>query len=179
VEAGAPRYTTTAISLHWLIAVLLLVLIGIGWYMNDLPRASPDKRFLEALHKSLGLLAGLLVMIRIAWRTGHAPPSLPQSMRSWELHAVRFTHALLYVCMVLMPLTGYLSANFDRDALLFFGLEIPRWSAPDRLLARLIEDIHGAFSNVLVAIIAVHVAAALKHWFIDKDGVFQRMLPGR
>jgi cytochrome b561 len=179
VEANEPGYTTTAIALHWVIAILIVALVGIGWYMGDLPRGSTDKRFFEPLHKSLGLLAALMVLVRIAWRAGHVPPPLPQAMPAWERHAVLFSHALLYTCIVVMPLTGYLSGNFDRDPLLFFGLEIPRWSMPDRLLSRLFEQVHSATSNVLVAIVAVHVAAALKHWFIDKDGVSQRMLPGR
>ena len=179
MDASTDRYTATAMALHWLIAVLIVVLVGIGWYMGDLPRASAGKRFFEALHESLGLLVALVVAVRLAWRAGHSPPPLLQAMPQRERHAAALLHGLLYACMVLMPLTGYLSANFDRGPLLFFGLELPRWSAPDRALSRLFEDIHTASSNVLVAIIALHVAAALKHWFVDRDGVFQRMLPHR
>jgi len=178
LDPAIPRYTVTAIALHWLTAALIITLVGLGWYLGALPPRSSQKPFLLGLHESLGILAAALIAARITWRAVHAPPPLPDALPRWERTAARFAHMLLYFCIIVMPLTGYVSVNFTRGPVSFFGLDLPVWAAPDRPLQKLFEDIHVATSNVLVALVALHAAAALKYWLYDRNGVFQRMLPG-
>jgi len=177
MQNEANPYTWQAMVLHWLLAVLIFAQIGIGWYIGGLPRGSTLKPWLLGLHESFGMLAGMLVLVRLWWRALNAPPPLPATVPGWQQKTAQVGHALLYACIVIMPLTGYASANFDQSPLLFFGCRIPQWGWPSRPLEKLFEDIHSAASNVLVALLVAHIAIALKHWLIDKDGVFQRMLP--
>jgi cytochrome b561 len=177
MQHDANLYTWQAMVLHWLLAVLIFALIGLGWYIGGLPRGSTLKPLLLGLHESCGMLAGILVLVRLWWRALNQPPSLPATVPDWQQKAAQVGHALLYLCIVIMPLTGYATANFVKDPLLFFGYPVPQWGWSSRPLEKLFADIHSATSNVLVALLVAHIAVALKHWFIDKDGVFQRMLP--
>lgn len=176
MRTATDRYTGPAITLHWLIAALIIALIGVGWYMTDLPKG-PDRSWFFGLHKSLGLTAALLIIARVAWRISHAAPALPAFMPSLQVKLAKASHHLLYVCMVVMPTTGYLASSFTKYPIKFFGLPLPSWGWEDKALNTLFDNIHSATANVLVALIALHLAAALKHLLVDRDGVFHRMLP--
>ncbi len=173
------RYTWQAIALHWLLAILLTGLVALGLFIGKLPRGSTLKPVLLQLHESIGIIAGVFIAVRLWWRANHQPPPLTAALPAWQRHAAQFMHALLYALIVIMPVTGYASANFVKDPLLFFGWPVPQARGPDLPLAKLFENVHSAASNALIALVAAHVAIALKHWFVDRDGVFQRMLPSR
>ena len=173
------RYTPTAIALHWLMALLIIGLLALGYYMADLPKGVPNRADFFNLHKSLGLLAGILIVLRLYWRRKHPAPSLPASMPNWTRQAADWGHRLLYICMVLQPVSGYLSSSFNKYGVKFFGLPLPKWTDEDANLSHLFKESHEFIATLLVALIVLHVLAALKHKLIDRDQIVQRMLPGK
>jgi cytochrome b561 len=175
-DAGAPRYAGSLIALHWLIALGIVGLLAVGFYMVGLPKGLPVKATLINLHKSLGLTVFLLVLLRIVARAAlHRPPLPP--VPSWQRAAARTTQGLLYVGMVAMPLAGYLGSSFNRYGTRFWGILLPKWGWDDAHLRELFFGIHEAIAYVLIALIVLHVAGALKHQWIDRDNLLARMLP--
>jgi cytochrome b561 len=179
-QSATQRYSNVAIVLHWLIALGVFVLVGVAWYMVDIPKGAPERAFWFNLHKSTGTTVGVLVLIRLWWRLTHKPPALPASMPTWEVTAAKISHALLYVCVILMPLTGFVASQFTKYGVKYFGLfSIGPFFADNKALRDGIQEVHEIISFVLVALVVIHIAAALKHLLLDKDGVFQRMHPGK
>jgi cytochrome b561 len=177
---GVQRYDRVAIALHWLVAIGVFVMIGLGWYMTDIPPKTPARAFYYNLHKSIGLTLAIIVLIRVWWRWTHQPPPLPAGTQSWVFNASKLSHGLLYTLLVLMPLAGFTASNFTKYGVTYFGLfKIGPFFAENKALWELFQGIHHAASEVLVIVIAIHIAAAFKHLLIDKDGVFYRILPGR
>lgn len=172
--ALAECYSYPARLLHWTLALLLPVQIGIGWYVLSIENQSRSGWYF-ALHISLGLTATLLIALRVNWHLYQAPPEEPRGLPGWQRRAARTTHAMLYVLMLLIPLTGYLGAAFSGEAMSYFGIPLPNWVAKNDGLKEQLFTVHSVIAWILVAMIAVHVLAALKHYFIDKDTVFRRM----
>ena len=170
------RYTRTAIALHWLIALAVICQIGFGWTLQEIPRGTPERTIYVNFHKSSGLIIGLLILMRLAWRLTHRPPPLPASMAAWERAAARSNHALLYGCMLIMPIAGYTASNFSKFGVkLFNAVLLPPWGADDRAIYAFFNGLHVGTSYVFVALIALHVLAALKHLLVERDEVFRRM----
>lgn len=175
----ARRYDAVAQALHWLIAVAVIGQIALGLWMIDIPKLPTGVRaYWFNLHKSIGLTIGLLVVARLAWRLTHRPPALP-ALPEWQVRAAGVTHVLLYACLVVMPLAGYLGSTFSGYPIRYFGLVVPGWGWKDDALKELFSAVHYYTALVFIALIALHVAAALKHLVVDRDGVFRRMLPAR
>lgn len=173
------RYTTTAIALHWLMAVLLAGLFALGLYMSDL-HLSPLKLKLYSWHKWAGVTAFLLVLVRLAWRAAHRPPALPSSMSPWMQRAAHAGHASLYLLMIAIPLSGWLMSSALGVPTVYFGLwQLPDLVAKNKELADALQEIHEWLNWLLAAAVAGHIAAAFKHQLVDKDGVLTRMLPHR
>jgi cytochrome b561 len=175
-DARGPRYAGVQIALHWLIALGIVGLLALGFYMVGLPKGLPVKATLLNLHKSLGLTVFLLVLLRIVALAAFNRPPLP-SMRAWQRAAARITQGLLYVGMIVMPLAGYLGSSFNRFGTRFWGIPLPQWGWDDRHLRELFFGIHEVTAYVLIALIVLHVAGALKHQWIDRDNLLARMLP--
>jgi cytochrome b561 len=174
------RYTRTAMLLHWLIAFLLVGQFAFGWYLQSIPRGIPERGYFVNLHKSTGLLIGLLVLVRIGWRASHAPPPLPFSVPRWQQQAAAASHYLLYVLMLVMPLSGYLASNFSKFGIHFFNtVKLPPWGIDSKALYAIFNQTHIISSWLLLALVVVHVLAAFKHLLVDRDTVFARMLPQR
>lgn len=173
------RYNNVAIALHWLIAVGVVVMIGLGWYMTDIPKGTPERAFWFNLHKSIGTTIGVLVLIRVWWRLTHRPPALPASMPAWEVTAAKISHALLYACLIVMPAVGFLASNFTKYGVKYFGIPIGPFFAENQALRDALQEVHEFASYVLVTVVIVHVLGAVKHLVLDKDRVFERMLPGK
>jgi cytochrome b561 len=173
------RYNLTAIALHWVMALLIITLLALGYYMVDIPKGVPNRADYFNLHKSLGVLATMLILLRAGWRSTHPVPKLPSNVPGWTITAAWWSHLLLYICMVLQPLTGYLSSSFNKYGVKFFGIELPKWGWEDATLRDLFMKCHHLIAVLLVALILVHVLAALKHLLVDRDGIFQRMLLGK
>ena len=165
-SSPAHRYTTTAIALHWVLAAALLGLLVFGWYMVGLP-FSPAKLKYYNWHKWAGVTILLLSVLRLVWRLAHRPPALPARMAAamprWQHLAHHGVHHLLYA--------------------LFFAVPLGLWQLPDFVpaspaLAEAIKPWHMLTAYTLVALAALHIAAALKHQVIDRDGLLRRMWPG-
>lgn len=171
------KYTLTAIALHWLMTVAILGTFSLGLYMTDLV-LSPEKLKLFSWHKWAGVTIFLFAIVRLAWRIGHRPPNLPDHMSHQEQLAARAAHHLLYALMFLVPLTGWLMSSAKGFQTVLFGLlPLPDLLSKDKELGEVLETVHWALNMVLAALVAGHVAAALKHHFVDKDDVMTRMLP--
>jgi len=172
------RYDRVAIALHWLIGVAILGQVTFGFLLDEIaPRGTPARTEVINLHKSFGVVLGLLIIARLAWRLAHRPPRWPDAMPPWQRRAAEFAHRALYVCMVVTPLAGYLASNFSKHGVKFFGTPLPPWGADLPQVYGFFNGIHIVTAYVFTALIAVHVAAALKHALVDRDGVFSRMLP--
>jgi cytochrome b561 len=170
-----PRYTRTAIVLHGAMALLIVVGFGVGLYMADL-HLSPLKLRLFSYHKWIGVTTWALLLPRIVWRLGHAPPPLPAGMPAWEQTAARAGHLLLYVLMAVIPISGWIMSSAQGVTTVYLGL----WPLPDLLakneaLGWLLLAVHRILNYALLGAVVLHVAAALKHHFIDRDGVLGRM----
>jgi len=174
-----PHYTPVAKTLHWLMAVLLFGLLALGFTMTDLP-LSPRKLQLYSWHKWAGVTVFLLVLFRLAWRATHRPPPLPTHMPKVMRFAAHAGHALLYGLMIVIPLSGWLMSSAKGFQTVWFGvLPIPDLVAKNQELGDLLQTVHLSLNLLLVAVIAGHIGAALKHHVIDRDDVLTRMLPAR
>ncbi|HEY6721668.1 MAG TPA: cytochrome b [Burkholderiales bacterium] len=172
------RYTRTAVLLHWLIAAAVLGQIAFGWYLQLVPRQTPDRTLFVNFHKSTGLLIGVLIVFRLVWRLTHKPPPLPVSMPAWERRAARANHVLLYACMLIMPVAGYTASNFSRFGVKFFNAVLfPPWGVDDKNIYAFFNGLHVATSYVFVSLIALHALAALKHLVFPRHRILRRMLP--
>jgi cytochrome b561 len=175
--ASAGRYTAAAIALHWIVAALILFNLGFGLYTVGLP-LSPQKLRFFSWHKWIGTTVFILAAARLLWRTRHPAPPYPASMRPWEARLASLTHALLYVLFFSAPLTGWLFSSASGFQTVYLGvLPIPDLLAKDKALADALRLAHRSINYTMAAVIVLHVAAALKHHFIDRDDVLARMLP--
>lgn len=171
-------YNTTARALHWLVFALVLTALTVGWIMTDLP-LSPTKLRVYSWHKWVGVTVLALFFVRLAWRLRHpAPPPLP--MPAWQHRSAHALHGLLYLLMVVQPLTGWIYSNAAGFPVVYLGvLPLPNLVAKDHALAERFEDLHGAGATLFAILVALHALAALKHHFIDRDDTLRRMLPPR
>ncbi len=175
---GATRYTNTAITFHWLMAVLIFVGFVMGLYMVDL-RISPDKLKLYSWHKWIGVTVFILAAFRLWWRLLNAPPALP-AMPAWQRQAASITHGLLYLLFFAVPITGWLFSSAKGFATVYLGvISLPDLIAKNDVLAPVYKQVHLFASYGLGALVGVHILAAIKHQFFDKDGLMWRMLPSR
>ena len=180
VDSEQIRYTGTAIALHWGIALLLLGQFAFGLMLGDIPRGTPARGYYVNLHKSSGILIGLLILLRLGWRLTHTPPPLPGGMPRWQRHAARASHIALYACMLALPLSGYLASNFSKHGVKFFNLvRWAPWGPDDKTLYAVFNGAHHLAALLLALLVGVHVLAVAKHMLIDRDGLLLRMWPQR
>lgn len=171
------RYTRTAIYLHWLIALALVSTFALGFYMQGLP-FTPGKLQLYSWHKWAGVTIFCFVVFRLAWRLTHRAPRLPEGMARWQQIAAEAGHGLLYVLMVAVPLSGWLMSSSLGFQTVWFGvLPLPDLMSPDETWGERLLTVHKTLNYTMAALVAGHAAAALKHHFVDRDGVLARMQP--
>lgn len=171
------RYTATAKALHWLMALLIFGLLALGFYMHDLP-LSPQKLKLYSWHKWAGVTVFLLVWLRLLWRLTHRPPALPASMPKLLQQAAHAGHLVLYLLMIVIPLSGWLMSSAKGVQTVWFGvLPLPDLLEKNKEVGDLLQTVHMSLNLFFAAVIAGHIGAALKHHFIDKDDILKRMLP--
>lgn len=172
------RYTSVAIALHWLIGIGVLAMFALGWWMIDIPKVPAGPRaYWFNLHKSIGITIGLLVLVRILWRLTHRPPTLPTSMSAWKQRAARTSHSMMYFCMVVMPVSGFLGSTFSPYPIRYFGVTLLSWGWDFPALKAALSGVHQGTAILFMVLVALHIAAALQHLLIYRDGVFFRMLP--
>jgi cytochrome b561 len=170
------RYDRIAVLLHWLMAVGVLAQLALGWWMLGVPKQPPGLRAgWFNLHKSIGMTLALLLLLRLAWRLAHRPPDFGRLLPAWQRRAARTTHWLLYACLVLMPLTGFLGSSFGRYPVLFFGHALPRWLPVWPAAKEAMSAVHWASAWLLMGLLGLHVGAALWH-ASRRDGVMRRMV---
>lgn len=180
--AAAPtRYSATAIALHWLLALMLIGLFGVGVYMADLP-VSPQRLKLYNWHKWAGITVLTLSLLRLLWRLSHRPPALPeallQTMPGWQRLAHHGTHLAMYVLFFAVPLTGWAYSSASGFRVMLFGrFPLPDFMPISQVLADNLQLGHRVLAMSLALLVLVHVAAALKHQWVDRDGLLARMLP--
>jgi len=169
-------YTRTAVVLHWLIGVAVLAQITLGLWMITIPKVPIGVRAgWFNVHKSIGITLAVLILVRILWRLTHRAPPLPATVPAWQRVAAKTSHVLLYVCMIVMPLSGYLGSSFTRYPIVYWGVRLPHWGWEAPALKELCSQVHFVTVIVFITLIVIHVAAALKHLLVNRDGVFQRM----
>ena len=157
------RYTRTAVILHWLIAALLLVEVAQGWLMQEIPKQPPGLRADQFnLHKSFGLVLFALLLVRLGWRLLNPPPPMVGVAR-WQIRAAKTNHAILYIAMLVLPLSGYLGSVFSGYPIKWFGIMLPSWGTQNAAVKDLMSTVHWATSWILVASTVLHIAGALKH----------------
>ena len=180
-SAQAVRYSTVAIVLHWLLGLSIFAMFAIGIYMSDLP-FSPLRLKLYNYHKWAGITFLILSVLRLLWRLVNRPPALPkaieQTMPEWQTKVYHATHYALYALFFAVPLIGWAYSSAAGFPIVLFGvLPLPDFMSVDKEFAKQIKELHELSAFALVGLALLHIGAALKHHFIDKDGLVSRMLP--
>jgi len=190
-------YTKTAKVLHWLIAIGIFIMFGIGWFMADLPKDVPKqtafdvfdlgiytwqsaeaispRNFYFNLHKSVGVTIFALIIIRVLWRLSHKPPALLASYKEFERKLAKGTHYLLYLLMVALPLSGLIMVIYGKYGVKWFGIDL-FGGLDSKPMRDAFKEVHEIIGLIILAVLALHVLGALKHKFIDKDETLSRML---
>ena len=171
-------YRAPARWLHWLMALLVvpMIIAGVVMTQDGIERSLQNTLFI--FHKNVGVLLLLLIVVRMLYRWRNPPPPEPSHLADWQLKAAAITHGLLYVLLLVMPLSGYIrvrAGGFPIEALDAWGVPalVPRSDA----LAGVAQSVHYFASWAILALVLLHIAAALQHALIKKDGVFARMWP--
>jgi cytochrome b561 len=174
----AARYTTPAIALHWLLALMIVGTFSVGAFMADLP-FSPLRLKLINWHKWAGVTILALSALRLLWRLSHRPPpDLP--MPAWQRRAAHAAHRALYVLFFAVPLAGWAYSSAAGFPVVLYGvLPLPDFVPVSRAWAELLKELHGTLAWGLAGLVTLHVAGALKHQLMDHDTLMQRMWPGR
>jgi cytochrome b561 len=169
-------------TLHWMVAVLVIGMLMLGFTMVWLVSGLGTKFQLYQLHKSFGVLVWALVVVRLVWRwLNSRVPTLPPELKPWERAAASLTHRGFYVLLLVLPITGWIMASASPLGVptMVFGLfTLPNLVGSDAALEHGMKLVHGGLALALAALLALHVAAALKHHFVLHDDVLARMLPG-
>jgi cytochrome b561 len=196
MNVSSIRYTRTAVFLHWLIGLSILGMFAFGWYMTGLPKDAPKVAAFDLfdlgiytlylaepvsprtlyfnLHKSIGVTLLALIILRIIWRFIHKPPAPLDSWKAWERRLSGLSHKALYVMMIAVPLSGIIMSAYGKYDVKWFGIVLIE--GLDKMGVReVFLEVHEIAGLVLLAIILVHTAGALKHWIIDKDETMKRM----
>ena len=173
------RYTGTAQALHWLAALLIFCGFSLGLFMTGL-EFSPAKFRYYAWHKWIGITVFLLAAMRLAWRAAHPAPPLPATMPAWQIRASHLSHAALYALMIVIPLSGWIYSSSTGVSVVYLGLvPLPDLIPKDREIAKSLLLLHKSLNYLLATVVTLHIAAALKHHFVDRDDILTRMGPGR
>lgn len=197
MNATVQKYSKSAIILHWLTALLIFALFGLGWYMTSLPQKAPKSttldlfnlgfytmQFSEAisprtfyfnLHKSLGITLLVLLALRMVVRIRQGYPAFPATMQAWEVKLAELTHRLLYVLMIAVVFAGFGTALYSKYGIRWFGLPVAA-GLDNSGLRDIYREFHEVLGWTMLVIIVLHILAALKHKFVDKDKVMDRML---
>jgi cytochrome b561 len=177
VDAVPLKYKSTAKLLHWLIALLVFGLLAVGLYMTGL-KTTPQKIQLYMTHKSVGLTVLLLMCGRLLYRWRNPAPALPEAMPAWQKHMAALTHVMLYLLLLAMPISGWLMNSASGFPMKYFGwFRVPDLIARDAERLAFFKAAHEYIAWSLMAFIVLHVLAALKHHFLNRDDVLRRMLP--
>ncbi len=176
-------YGSLSKILHWVMALIVIGLLGVGIWMTGLERNDPIRPAVYGLHKSFGVLALALGVIRVAWALWSRSPALPGALQRWEVLASKASAAVLYLLMLVIPFSGWVMSSLKGYPVKFFGLfTLPELAGKDEVLAETPHTAHWVLGYIMIAVLAAHVAGAIKHRYLDdapEADVLARMLPGR
>jgi cytochrome b561 len=179
-----PRYTSTAMLLHWVLALALIGTFSVGFYMSELPFSMQRVKLIN-WHKWAGVTILALSVLRLVWRLSHRPPPLSArvlaAMPGWQRSAAHVSHYAMYALFFAVPLLGWAYSSAAGVQIVWFGvLPLPDLLPVDKEFAKaVLKPLHRIAAYTLAALVLVHVAAAVKHQFIDRDGLMSRMWPGK
>jgi cytochrome b561 len=193
---ASTKYTKTAVILHWLIGFGIIFMFLFGWYMQGLPKEAPKamsfdlfdlgiytwqlseetspRSFYFNLHKSIGITILALIVFRIFWRLTHPAPAFIKTMKAWEKKLANATHHSLYLVMVLIPLSGVGMALYSKYGIKWFGIPLAEGLGNDAM-REIFKNTHKIIGIVLLVLLGLHILGALKHTFVNKDGILKRM----
>ena len=179
IRNTSSNWGIVARSFHWVLGVVIIGMIAYGWWMNHIP-ARADRFFYRSIHADIGYVVLLLMVLRVIWRAVNPTPALPAGTPGWQRIAAQVSHWSLYVVTIAVAMLGWAHSgartpNYSD----WFGLfHVPQITSPDKVAAGAYEDRHILFAYVLLALIAIHIAAAIWHHFVRRDGVTTRMVRG-
>ena len=190
------HYTKTAVILHWLIALGIFGMFALGWFMTDIPKEAPKqlsfdlfnwgiytwqvqeeispRSFYFNVHKSLGVTIFALILLRIVWRLTHTPPALLSSYKDIERKLANGIHRLLYLLLIVLPLSGVIMATYSKYGIKWFGMNFIK-GLDNNPMREIYKSVHEIVGLVLLAFVVIHILGALKHKLIDKDDTLKRM----
>lgn len=172
------QFTKTTVALHWIIALAVISSLILGMYVEDLPRGA-EKFELIGLHKSVGVLVLFVALYRLIWRIRNRMPERLSPVAAWQEKVTTLVHLILLAGTLLMPLSGILMSMGGGHPVALFGVELIAGGDENELLEVMGESMHGLGGNVMIAAIALHVVASVKHHLLTRDGTLQRMLGRR
>jgi len=172
------QFTKTTVALHWIIALAVIGSLILGMYVEDLPRGT-EKFELIGLHKSVGVLVLFVALYRLIWRIRNRMPERLSPVAAWQEKVTTLVHLILLAGTLLMPLSGILMSMGGGHPVALFGVELIAGGDENELLEVMGESMHGLGGNVMIAAIALHVVASVKHHLLTRDGTLQRMLGRR
>lgn len=176
IQNTRDHYGAVSRALHWLIALLVIIMLSVGFFMDDFPKAYKPTVYM--LHKSTGLLILALMCIRVVWTLTNKIPELPTTIPRWQAVLAKLAHVTLYILLLAMPISGLLMSVASNRLPTFYGLftvtvpGVPQSKA----LASFMNSSHEIIAWILLVIVAIHILAVLRHVFIEKDGLLHRML---
>ncbi|MBC7750862.1 MAG: cytochrome b [Candidatus Saccharibacteria bacterium] len=173
----AQQYTRTAIGLHWIMATLIVAAFGVGLIVGDMT-FSPTALLYISYHKWLGVTVFLFAVIRVLWRATHPAPGLDPNISRIENWLAHVVHMLLYVLIFAVPLSGYFYSLAAGFPIVYLGIiPVPSLIGSHPEIADTLKEVHEVFVYGMAGLVGLHVAGALKHYVIDRDGTLARMLP--
>lgn len=172
---AAGGYSPTAKALHWIVAALVIGLIAVGIGREFMPKG-PERDFITMLHKATGIVVLVLMLARLAYRIANPPPPSEPGLPRWQVGLSHATHWLLYAIVIAMPILGWTGSNALGRPVSMYGLfNLPTLLAENKPLGEQIYDVHGVLGFTALALIVLHVSAALHHRFVRRDAVLARM----
>ena len=184
MKVSAERYSRVAVVLHWLIALAIFAMLGMGYVMTDMIHLDAVDMTLKfklfQWHKSLGIVILWLVAFRLAWRLTHKAPELGANFARWERYAAAFGHFCLYLLMIAMPVTGWLIVSSSPTGIPTFIFGLFQWPhipgiTPDEAANHVYKERHWLLAYVLLGMLALHIGAVVKHLVIDRENILPRM----
>ncbi|CDZ78255.1 hypothetical protein BN59_02565 [Legionella massiliensis] len=177
ISKQVQHYSKGSKFLHWLIAVVVIIMLCGSYFLDDLPEQYIGTAFM--FHKSIGITILFLMLLRLIWILYAGKPDLPQSVPAWQRSLSKLVQYALYFFVILMPLCGWIMSTAANKAPYFFNMfRFPLPVVPfDKNLAGLMKNAHNTIAWILIALVVLHIAGVLKHHFIDKDNILRRMLP--
>ena len=173
----AQQYTKTAIGIHWIVAILIFATFGLGLIISEMSFSPTSLRYIS-YHKWLGVTVFIFAVLRVLWRLTHRPPALEASLSRFEKFAANAAHHLLYILIFAVPLSGYFYSLAAGFPIVYLGIiPIPSLIEPHPYIAETLKEVHGVLVYTMAGLVGLHVAGALKHYVIDRDGTLARMLP--